>query len=156
MKNLFKVFIVLMLFCLYSCPSMAQTNQALYLRNSNNNLFRYGYQAILTTTNNTPATMLTFAVATDEAGFIEAQVVGFDSTNGLAITGALQIRYKKSAGTLTLGSPVTDATLVVDDSLHSATFAFSASSNNILLRVTGDTGKTVKWIANIRWINKKS
>jgi hypothetical protein len=128
----------------------AQSNRALLLRTANGSTFNYGKQAILTTTDASAHTIATITAGANETGIIEAQVVGFDSTGGDAVTGSLIIRYKKVGGTLTLGSPVVDAAIVTDAGLNSATFAFAASSNNINLNVTGDTSTTVKWVANIR------
>lgn len=151
MKNLK----VLLLSLFVSVCAFAQTNQTLNLQNSNNNLFKYGYQAITTTLDSGIHTIATFPIATDEAGVLEAQVVGIDTAGGNAITGSIIVRYKKKDGTLTLGSPTNALAIETDAGLSGATFAFSAASNNVLLRVTGDTATTVRWLANIRLINKK-
>jgi hypothetical protein len=150
----FKSLVILFLSSIIVYTAAAQTNQNLKLQNSNFKLFDYGKQAILTTTDENPHTIAAFTIGANEVGFLEAQVIGFDSTGGDAVTGAIMVRYKKVAGTLTLGSTVVDAAIVTDAGLNSATFAWAASSNNINLDVTGDTTTSVRWTANIRWVKR--
>lgn len=152
--KIFRVLWVVVILSGMAFTGHAQANQTLNLPLSNGNLFRYGYQGILVTTDSGAHTIATFPIATDEAGILETQVVGIDTAGGNAVTGSLIVRYKKKDGTLTLASPTNVSAIVTDAGLSGATFAFAASSNNVLIRVTGDTATTVRWIANTRWIKK--
>lgn len=134
--------------------SFSQTTQSLYLKNSNGNLFRYGYEAVLTTTNGSAHAIATFPIAAYEGGLLQARVVGVDTAAGDVVTGVIGIRYKKAAGTLTLGSPISTQAIVTDAGIAGATFAWAASSNNVVLNVTGDTSSMV-WRADIIWTNVK-
>lgn len=149
-----KIFSLLVCTALICYSVTAQTNQSLNLKNSNNKLFAYGYQGFVSTTNGTATTIASFTIGSNEAGLLEAEVVGFDSTNGDRVTGTIVVAYKKTGGTLTLASPDTISTISGTGGLSAGTFAFSASSNNILLKVTGASSKNVDWIANVRWIKK--
>ncbi|HRH60144.1 MAG TPA: hypothetical protein PL045_06210, partial [Chitinophagaceae bacterium] len=79
-----------------SFTAICQTNQSINLKNSNGNVFRYGKQAILTTTDSTNHTIATLSLNANEAGVVEVQVVAFDSTHGLAVTGSKIVRYVKT------------------------------------------------------------
>ncbi len=148
-----KVFIFLISVFAFVCVK-AQTNQNLYLQNSNGRLFRYGYQAFLTTSDDTARVIATFPIADDEAGLLQARVVGIDTAASDVVTGVIGIRYKKVAGTLTLGSPISVQAVVTDAGVSGSTFAWAASSNNVVLRVTGDTSSIV-WRADVMWTNLK-
>jgi hypothetical protein len=151
--KLFKIFLIAAITFVTSF-ARSQTTQNLNLRTGNGSLFRYGWEGLYTTTDSGTYTMVTFPIGNNESGMLEAQVVGFDSSHGGSVTGSKIVRYVKTGGTLTLGS-VTNV-LAVETDLSGATFTMDASSNNIRLRITGDTASTIKWIANVRWINKKT
>lgn len=103
----------------------------------------------VTTTDATPVKLGTLKIADTQAGVIQATVVGIDAA-GLAVTGTKIVRYKKAAGTLTLGTPADIAAVVADSGLTAATFTFVANGNNVDIQLTGTAGKTIKWTATIR------
>jgi hypothetical protein len=140
---------------LISITATAQTNQNLYLQNGNGRLFRYGYQGFLTTADGSAHTIATFLIGANEGGVLTARVVGVDTATMDEVTGVVGIRYKKVAGTLTLGSAINVQSIVTDAGLGSATFAFAASSNNVVLNVTGDASTSVVWKAEVMWTNIK-
>lgn len=153
--KLIKFLFAFLLLSVFSFELKAQANQTLLLRNSNNKLFRYGYEGILTTRDSGYHTIATFPIALNEAGMLEAQVIGKDSLwNSCA--GSLIVRYEKdSLAALTLLSPTNVLAVATSEGISGANFAFDTLSNNVILKVRGDTATVVNWIANVRWINKK-
>jgi hypothetical protein len=152
MKTL-KIFLIACVAVL-SITAHAQTTQKLYLDNYNGNVFRYGQQAILTTTDSVVTTISTVTVAAEEVGILQIDVVGFNDSLGIGVTGTKIVRYAKHGGTLTLGTPTSILTSATDTGLGTATWSVTTSSNNIIVTVKGKDTYTVKWIANIRKINR--
>lgn len=98
-----------------------------------------------TTTGNTATTVYTVPTTANEIGFITIKAIGFSKADTAAITGIRTYRYTKVGGTLTLASVVETLTPVVDSDISGVTFAATASSNNILVQVTGKTATTIYW-----------
>ena len=145
----FKILLVLVL-CASSFALQAQTTQNVWLKNYNGNLFRFGQQAVSTTTDSAYHNIATVSVGNNESGVIQVTVAGLDSTNGKAVTGSLIARYIKTGGTLTLASSSNVSAVVTDSGLSPATWDISSSSNNIVVRIKGKLGVTIDWIADIR------
>jgi hypothetical protein len=101
-----------------------------------------------TTTDATATTVATIEASTDDAGVIIASVVGNSVGHG-AVTGVKTVRYKKVAGTLTLGTASNTLAVEADTDLEDATFAFAAVSNNIAIQVTGKAATSIKWTVDI-------
>lgn len=99
----------------------------------------------VTTTDGNAATVFTQPVADNEVGMIVIKAIGLDSAGVNGITGIIGYRYKKVAGTLTLGSVVNIMTPVVDTALSGGGIAAVASSNNIAVQVTGKASVNVDW-----------
>ncbi len=106
----------------------------------------------VTTTNATATKVDTINVATNEIGSIEVKVIGLKSDGSAAITGSKTYRYAKASGTLTLATATINPTdsLVVDTGVSGATFAASASDNNIVVKVTGKASTTIYWRVVVR------
>ena len=133
----------------------AQANQTLNLQNSNGKLFRYGDERLLLTRDSGYHTISTFPIALNEAGMLEAQVVGKDSLWHSCV-GSVIVHYEKDTlAALTLSAPTSDFAIVTSAGISGATFAFDTLNHNVILKVKGDTATVVNWIANVRWINKK-
>jgi hypothetical protein len=98
-----------------------------------------------TTTGNTATTVYTVPTTANEIGFITIKAIGFSKADTAAITGIRTYRYTKVGGTLTLASVVETLTPVADADISGVTFAATASSNNILVQVTGKTATTIYW-----------
>lgn len=98
-------------------------------------------QATTETTGTTPVVIQTIPIADNIAGIITVHVVGFDGS--LKVTGAVQAGFKKVSGTLTLG---TVSSLLATAADGSFSFTLSASSNNLIVTVTGGSG-TFQWLA---------
>jgi hypothetical protein len=122
----------------------------LNLKKHNNLLFQYGRTAAVTTTDATPTTLSAITVAADEGGLYEVQLVGYSDTDTSIVTGSKIVRYAKKAGTLTLGTPAAILATAADSGISGATWTISASSNNIIVQVTGVASKTIRWRAVIR------
>jgi hypothetical protein len=101
----------------------------------------------LTTTNATATQIDLVTLGTNEIGTITVKVIGFNAVGVAAITGTKSYRYSKVAGTLTLGTEILNPadSLVVDTGVSGATFAASAVSNNISVKVTGKASTTIYW-----------
>ncbi|MFT3680704.1 MAG: hypothetical protein QM791_23790 [Ferruginibacter sp.] len=114
----------------------------------------YRHQATLTTTDSAYQTIDLLEVASNEAGIIEVQVLGYNDSLSIAVTGKQIVRYKKVAGTLTVGTASNILAKETDTGLSTATWDISTSSNNIIIRVKGRLNYTVKWESRVK-IQKK-
>jgi hypothetical protein len=103
------------------------------------------------TTDATPKKLGTIQIGATKAGLVTVSVVGFDNTD--AVTGIKAARYKKVAGTLTLGTPGAVLAVETDTGLGSATFTLSAVANNIDVMVTGAAGKTINWVGIVNGVS---
>lgn len=125
-----------------SLLTLAASSQTRFARNTAGAIVRK-----VKTTDATATTVDNVTVAANEVGIITVTAIGVDTSTMAAITGTKSYRYSKVAGTLTLGTAVIDPTdsVVVDSGVSTSTFAASASSNNILIRVTGKASTTIYW-----------
>lgn len=99
----------------------------------------------VTTTDATATTAASLTLTNNEVGVITIKVIGFRADTVAGVTGVRTYRYKKVGGTLALGSVIETQAIVADSDVTGATFSASASSNNILVKVTGVAGKTIYW-----------
>ncbi len=99
----------------------------------------------VTTTNATATTVYTVAADSNEVGFIKIKAIGFSPDSVAAVTGIRTYRYTKVSGTLTLGSVIETQTPVADTKVSGTTFAASAVSNDIAVKVTGKADVTMYW-----------
>lgn len=98
------------------------------------------------TTNATSTTVKTLTIPDASRGIIQVQMdcIGTDDgTKGL--TGIKRVRYKKTGGTLTLGTIEDEMAIERDGGLTTATFTITTSSNNIIIQVTGEAATNLKW-----------
>lgn len=99
----------------------------------------------LTTTNGTITTAATVTLTNNEVGVLTIKVIGFSADSVAAVTGVRSYRYTKVGGTLTLGTVIETQAIVADAKVTGATFSASASSNNVLVRVTGVADVVMYW-----------
>jgi hypothetical protein len=142
LKFLFSLIIILSI-----SVASAQSKKVDLKNLSDLSVFRYGQQAVLKTTDSANHYIDSVVLAANEAGIATVEVVGFDSTNAVAVTGSQVVRYSKVAGTLTLGSPSNILAKVTDTGLGTATFSINAVNNNIYILVKGKLTYTVKWVS---------
>jgi hypothetical protein len=153
MKRILFLFTAVM----FLLSASAQTRKSLYLKASDNTLFNYGRNAVMTTTDSSNHAIDSILIASGEAGMVEVQVVGYNDSLTKSVTGSYIARYNKtSGGTLTLGTPTAVSAVVTDTELGTATWSIVSSGNNIVVRIKGKLTYTVVWIANIRRIYRKT
>jgi hypothetical protein len=104
----------------------------------------------VSTTDATPTEILSITPADYSAGVLWIWFTGFDSAN--AITGIKAVRFKKVAGTLTLGTVGNLLATEIDGSI-SASISITASSGSILVQVTGVAATDMEWAAEYKFIN---
>lgn len=138
---------------LFSLASVAQTTSPIVVKTTGYKLFDYGKMSTHTTTNATPVSIQTIAVATGEAGIVEVQCIGINSAGTAAVTGSTIVRYINNAGTLTLGTDSAVLGTVTDSGISGATYTVTTSGTNIIVQVTGKASTTIKWKANTRKIS---
>ena len=101
-----------------------------------------------TTTNATPATLLTLATSTGFSYTVHAYVTGASITNGIG--GEVIGAFKNISGTLTsVGSPVVT---VIEDFSGSPTFTLTTSGTDIILQVTGQAATQINWAGSLRFV----
>lgn len=109
----------------------------------------YFYQGIVSTTDDT-ATLLDIdiPVASDSAMSIRANIVAYDSANGIGLAGELIAGIRNVAGVLTIiGIP--DRTINADGALVGCTFTLTSSGTNAKIQVQGVIGHSLNWKSNI-------
>lgn len=102
------------------------------------------------TTDATPTEILSITPADYSAGVLWIWFAGFDSTN--AITGIKAVRYKKVAGTLTLGTVGNLLATEIDGGL-TASVSITTSTGDILVKVTGVAATDMEWAAEYKFLN---
>lgn len=142
MKSFKLLSMMLFAFTLFSTALVAQKIQ---VKTTTGQLFTYGTQATLTTTNATSTPIATLALASNSAGVIEVTVSGVNPATGDAVTGVAIARFSKKSGTLTLGDTTNILATEVDSGLSGATWSIASSSNNIVVSVTGKASTSVRW-----------
>ena len=104
----------------------------------------------VTTTDSTLTYIDSVVLATNEAGVVEATVIGYAYDTAYAVTGVVTARFNKRRGTLTLGTVVEEQTITADAALGTATFTLVASGNKIYLRVKGKAATNIRWGAVLK------
>jgi len=125
--------------------STALMAQKIQMKTTTGTIFTYGSQQTLSTTDASYHNIETVVLAANTAGIVEVSVTGVNTVNGDAVTGAAIARFKKVAGTLTLGDTTNILATVVDTGLSGSTWDISTSGNNIIIRVKGKAATTVRW-----------
>lgn len=112
--------------------------------------------ATVTTVGTATSTLLQVSTAApgisgsaDNCGFyVEAVFVGYDATNGNAVSGKLSRTFKRVAGTLTaLGAQAIISVVAGDPALVGSTVALDATGIAIRMQATGVAGVTINWNA---------
>jgi hypothetical protein len=137
MKKFIKYLLPLLIIAGFTASLQAQTYVE---RNITEKIKRY-----VTTPSNTQTKVDSITLANNEAGIIQVKVVGMSSSGSDPITGTLQYSYTKASGTLALGTSRIVDTVRVDSDISGATFAASASNDNIKITVTGKSGVPIRW-----------
>jgi hypothetical protein len=102
------------------------------------------------TTGATLTTAQTITLASNSIGMLEIHVVGYSDSLKAAVTGSIVVRYKKPSGTLTLATSDTLSTFITDSALGAAAWSVAAVSNNIAIKVQGDTGIPMTWYITVK------
>jgi hypothetical protein len=112
--------------------------------------FIFPLGAGVTTTNATPATLLTIPTTTDSIYTIEAFVVGGLASAASCIGGVITATYVNDGGTVRIIGTVQGA--VQEDFAASPTFTFAISGTNIILQVTGVALTSINWYGKVQYI----
>jgi hypothetical protein len=161
MKSL-KLFSVFLLISLaYSFTASAQTykEKKMYYKGSDGRIHHYTSskwnvvvsqkESTATTTDSTLTYIDTITVANNESGILEVQMIGYNDSLSIAVTGKKIVRYKKVGGTLTLGSITDILATEVDTDLQNgsggSTWTIVAASNEIYVRIKGKVPYNIYW-----------
>lgn len=100
----------------------------------------------LLTTNNTQTTQATVTIPSGSAGILTVHIhAQLDDQLGSFVS-VLRIGYNKTAGgTLSLGTVQVSGNEYIGAGISAATATLDASSDNIRVRVTGETSKNIYW-----------
>ena len=111
---------------------------------SSNGFYRsqYDFVAQLTTTDNTTNTIYAFTPANNSVVRVYAQVVGWNSTASAGY-GRVGL-FKNVSGTVTQIGALAAVGLGEEDAAYEA--LMETASNQVRIRVAGNTGRTVNWI----------
>lgn len=104
--------------------------------------------SVVTTTNNTQTTAAQIHVPNNGAGEIRVKVVAIDTATTKLIHGEKYVKFERIAGTLALVGAVTDIiAITINDGANNAgaTFTIDVSTDYLRIRVTGNTGRNIKW-----------
>ncbi|MEO9145081.1 MAG: hypothetical protein ABI237_05940 [Ginsengibacter sp.] len=118
------------------------------IRSTGGKLVNSGRTSNVNTTDATPTIIDTLTLGANSGGVVQYTAKGV-AANGDTITISQIVRFKKAAGTLTLGTPADILASVVDAGLSGGSIAISAASNNINVTVTGKAAVNVSWKCNI-------
>lgn len=139
MKKLFLLSLFSAILCTISFMAEAQTR---YL---NRNITE-GIVREKTTTDSTGySTVDSLVVGANEVGFVTVHLVGYNDSASVGVTGVKHVRFKKIAGTLTLGTVGDLQTTVADSELSPATWRIIAVNNNVYVQVKGAPAITIYW-----------
>lgn len=152
--KLFKFFIATLLLIATQITS-AQVSPV-FFRTTTNTLYNYSYEGTYRTTDSTTFhTVGTYAVATNEAGVLEVEVVGLDTTSSAGFcTGTKIVTYSKKAGTLTLGTPSDVLATTTSANMTTSSWQIAASSNNIVVQVRGTLNREILWTVRVKPIRR--
>lgn len=162
MKSLKFLSLFLLAVLAFSVTGTAQTykEKKVYVKSTDSRIYHYTdskwnvfasqKQSTAKTTDSTLTYIDTITVASNESGILEVQVIGYNDSLSIAVTGKKIVRYKKVAGTLTLGS-ITDVlatevdTGLQNTSVGGATWTIVAASNQIYVRIKGKVPYNIDW-----------
>lgn len=104
------------------------------------------------TVGNVTADVITLDLGGSAAGYrLEAMVVGFESTTPAAPDFSIRGGARTTgAASAVIGTPTKEGE---GDTLTETDVEFIASGNNLIVRVTGETGLTINWRASMRYIS---
>lgn len=108
------------------------------------------FAKVLKTTDSDYHYIDSFTVQKNEAGIVETTVIGFDTSGVKAITGVIKVRYVAANSTITLGTTITDVTLVTDSGLSPGTFNYTSSGAKVYIRVKGALSTAVHWYSTVK------
>lgn len=109
-----------------------------------------GTSFMVTTTDATPTALATFAIPTNQAITLIAEIIGAKADYSAAIGGEATATARRAAGALAMvGSPIIDLNT---DSGGAPDFNVVVSSNNLVLQVTGEAATTYNWKALVRTV----
>lgn len=162
MKSLKFLSVLLLASLAFSFTGTAQTykEKKMYVKTSDNRVHHYTnsqWNVVVSqkestkhTTDSTFYYIDTITVAANESGILEVQVIGYNDSLSIAITGKKIVRYKKVAGTLTLGTATDVLATEVDTGLQNspsggAAWTIVAASNQIYVRIKGKNTYNVYW-----------
>lgn len=154
--KLFKILSIALVLALSVVSSHSQIKK-IDVRSTTGGLMQYGHEALKTTTDSVVTALDSIVVAANEAGIIQVTLVGYNGDAPAGITGIKYVRYKKVAGTLTLGTVTDIAATVIDTELSgSTTWTIVASGNNIIVRVKGKIPLTsgIKWKCRTEYLSR--
>jgi len=141
------------LFSMLLFMTIALNAQKIQMRTTTGELYTYGSQRTLTTTDSAYHTIDSIAMASNTAGMVEVSVTGLATASGNSVTGSQIARFNKRTGSLTLGSPVDLLAIVTDGALGTATWDIAVSaSNNLLVRIKGHLATSIRWRSLIKHI----
>lgn len=148
-----KLFLALVLFV---SAVQAQTVSPVFFRTTTNSLYNYSYEGTYRTTDSTTYhTVGTFAIAANEVGLLEVEVIGIDTTSSAGFcTGSKVVTYSKVAGTLTLGTPSNILATTTSANMSTSSWQITTSSNNIIVQVRGTLSRTILWTVRIKPIRR--
>jgi hypothetical protein len=141
---------------LFLFASHAQTVTPVFFKTSAAKLYNYAYEGSLRTTDSTTYhTIGTIAIAANEVGNLEVEVVGIDTTTtGGYCTGKKIVQYVKKAGTLTLATPTAVLATTTSIGMTTSTWDITTSSNQIIIRVRGTLSREILWTVRVRQLKK--
>jgi hypothetical protein len=102
----------------------------------------------VTTTNNTITTGGQMNIPDNGAGIIKVEVSAIDTATTKLIHGYKYVKLERISGTLAVLGAVTDIIAIsISDAGNNAgaTFTIDVSGDYVRTRVTGNTGRTIRW-----------
>lgn len=148
-----KLFLAMVLFV---SAVQAQTVSPVFFRTTTNSLYNFSYEGTYRTTDSTTYhTVGTYAIAANEVGLLEVEVIGIDTTSSAGFcTGSKVVTYSKVAGTLTLGTPSNILATTTSANMSTSSWQITTSSNNIIVQVRGTLSRTILWTVRIKPIRR--
>lgn len=107
---------------------------------------KFTYQPYISTSDATPTTLHTFGTTTDTSVVYRVLITAHDLTNNLAYMSNIFAGFRNDGGTVNLVGTV-DVSAVSD--FTTATSTIGISGTDIIVRVTGEAGKTINWTADV-------
>ena len=118
------------------------------------------YTTTVTTNDGTATTIATITGADNVSYLVTVNVVGNRTTGGTEAFGeVLRCMYKRNTGAATMGQVGADNSIILYGGILGPTATWGVASSadttngNILIKVTGQTGKTVSWKALVQIVS---